>query len=314
MRWLSFERLEPVPAPLQAPAAGRGDDLRGLSQSSRKFPARNDADVRGERAGLLPCHGENCAARSPSSTRRCGSKAARAVTSRTDRRIRACSRGRKSASCAWSAMPTGLHKLRRSRPWAWSRPRFTTCGLRAIRIAPSATRKSTEATSTGTLCDESDMLFLCVAAWGQQAQQPPAPAKPETAPAGSDQPKQQRLPATERWVTGHIDFGYRWQTPGGNQNVYRSIVDLGEGPKLLDADFSIVDPKHRWFDQIDTRAANWGDDPYTTLSVTARKDRVYDFISSYRILLISTTFRHSPTRFWSAEYLPASGPSTCASG
>src|SRR5262249_12072932 len=33
-----------------------------------------------------------------------------------------------------------------------------------------------------------------------------------------------------------------------------------------------------------TRAANWGDDPYTTLTVTVSKSRVYDFISSYRNL------------------------------
>ena len=61
-------------------------------------------------------------------------------------------------------------------------------------------------------------------------------------------------------------------------------MDLGEGPKVLDVDFSILDPKHRWFDRIDTRAANWGDDPYTTLSVTVRKSRVYDLVSNYRNL------------------------------
>lgn len=129
-------------------------------------------------------------------------------------------------------------------------------------------------------------LCLCVAAWGQQAP-PPAAAKPEAsqeqkaAEAASESP----VPSTERLVTGSIDVGYRWRTgPGGNEKVYRSVVDLGEGPKLLDADFSIVDPKHRWFDRIDTRAANWGDDPYTTLNVAVRKNRVYDFVSSYRNL------------------------------
>src|SRR4051794_19361745 len=130
-------------------------------------------------------------------------------------------------------------------------------------------------------------IWLCVAAWGQQPQPPPAAAKadaPQEAKAveaSSESP----VPATERWVTGSVDIGYRWRTgPGGNENVYRSVVDLGEGPKLLDADFSVIDPKHRWFDRIDTRAANWGDDPYTTLNVAARKSRVYDFVSSYRNL------------------------------
>jgi hypothetical protein len=66
--------------------------------------------------------------------------------------------------------------------------------------------------------------------------------------------------------------------------MYRSLVDLGEGPKFLSGDLSIADPAHRWFDQIDTHAANWGDDPYTTLTVAIRKRRVYDFTSSYRNL------------------------------
>ena len=35
---------------------------------------------------------------------------------------------------------------------------------------------------------------------------------------------------------------------------YRSIVDLGSGPKLTGADFTITDPKHRLFDQIHVRA------------------------------------------------------------
>ncbi len=129
-------------------------------------------------------------------------------------------------------------------------------------------------------------LWFCIAAWGQQSPaptdaKPEPPQDPKAAAAAAESP----VPATDRWLTGSVDVGYRWRTgPGGNENVYRSIVDLGEGPKLLGADFSIVDPKRRWFDQIDTRAANWGDDPYTTLNVAARKARVYDFLSSYRNL------------------------------
>lgn len=111
------------------------------------------------------------------------------------------------------------------------------------------------------------LLGFCLAV---QAQVPPAEAPVSSA---------------EAWLTGSVDVGYRWRTgPGGNDNIYRSTVDLGEGPKLLGVDFTITDPKHRWFDRIDTRAANWGDDPYSTLNVTARKQRIYDFISNYRNL------------------------------
>jgi hypothetical protein len=111
------------------------------------------------------------------------------------------------------------------------------------------------------------LLALCSVAWGQ-----PAPADPQQ-------------PPPDPWITGSVDVGYRWRTDiGGNENVYRSIVDLGSGPKLFGGDLSILDPKHRWFDRIDVTAANWGDDPYTSLTVAISKRRTYDFRSSYRNL------------------------------
>ncbi|MFZ0589213.1 MAG: hypothetical protein WAM39_01900, partial [Bryobacteraceae bacterium] len=68
--------------------------------------------------------------------------------------------------------------------------------------------------------------------------------------------------------TGFIDLGYRWQTTvGGNLNMYRSVVNLGSGPKLLGTEFTILNPSGILFDRIDARAYNWGDDPYETLHV-----------------------------------------------
>ena len=124
-------------------------------------------------------------------------------------------------------------------------------------------------------------VWLCLAARGQEPPQP-EPAQDQTTPkVVSESPDA----APEPWVTGTLDFGYRWRTgPAGNANVYRSLVDVGEGPKLLNGDITIMDPTHRWFDQIDAHAANWGDDPYTTLSVAIRKRRVYEFTSTYRNL------------------------------
>jgi len=124
-------------------------------------------------------------------------------------------------------------------------------------------------------------LWLCLAVRGQEAPRPEQPKDQTTPQTASQSP----VAVQEPWVTGTLDFGYRWRTdPGGNANMYRSLVDLGEGPKLLSGDLSFIDPTHRWFDQIDTRTANWGDDPYTTLNVAIRKRRVYDFTSTYRNL------------------------------
>ena len=87
----------------------------------------------------------------------------------------------------------------------------------------------------------------------------------------------------ENWFTGSIDLGYRWQTGiGGSRDTYRSIVNLGSGPKLLGADFTITDPKSRYFDQIMVRAYGWGDEPYETLNVRVSKKKRYEFNADYR--------------------------------
>jgi hypothetical protein len=69
---------------------------------------------------------------------------------------------------------------------------------------------------------------------------------------------------------------------GGSFDTYRSVVNLGSGPKLLGADFTIIDPRRRYFDRIDVRAYNWGDDPYGTFHLRADKKKVYDFTADYR--------------------------------
>src|SRR5208283_2618913 len=53
-------------------------------------------------------------------------------------------------------------------------------------------------------------------------------------------------------------------------------------PKLLNTEFTITDPKHRWFDRIDVRAYNWGDDPYETFHLDAMKTKLYNFSADYR--------------------------------
>ena len=91
------------------------------------------------------------------------------------------------------------------------------------------------------------------------------------------------VPTTEQRVSGSLETGYRWRTgPGGSSDSYRSIVDLGPGPKLLNTEFTIIDPKAHLFDLIEARASNWGDDPYSTLHVSVRKQSLYDFTADHR--------------------------------
>ena len=53
----------------------------------------------------------------------------------------------------------------------------------------------------------------------------------------SDEKAASPAPSGEQWLTGSIDFGYRWLTDvRGNVQEYRSVVNLGEGPKLFGLD------------------------------------------------------------------------------
>ena len=105
----------------------------------------------------------------------------------------------------------------------------------------------------------------------------PAAAAPADAAATSP------VPSSEAVFTGWIDFGYTWRSDvGGNFDAYRSFVNLGSGPKLIGTEFTLTDPKRRLFDQIHVRAYDWGDDPYSTLHIDARKAKLYDLRVDYR--------------------------------
>jgi hypothetical protein len=148
-------------------------------------------------------------------------------------------------------------------------------------------------------------FLITVAAFAQQVvQQPAPPAKPEdkaavpapakaddqakpadqaAAPAKADDKAASPAPSSDQWFTGSFDFGYRWvEDVRGSEPTYRSIVNLGSGPKLTGLDFTITDPKHRLFDRIDARANAWGGDPYNTAHIQVTKRRLYELTGDYR--------------------------------
>jgi hypothetical protein len=113
------------------------------------------------------------------------------------------------------------------------------------------------------------------------AQEPAAkPAETQEAPAAK---ADEQAPAAERWLTGSLDFGYRWvNNLGGDFNTYRSVVNLGEGPKLFGLDLSLTDASKRLFDRLEVRAHSWGGEPYNTARVDARREGFYQFSFDYR--------------------------------
>ena len=130
-----------------------------------------------------------------------------------------------------------------------------------------------------------------VGAQAKPADQQAAPAKADdqtkaadqqAAPAKADEKAASPVPSGEQWFTGSFEVGYRWLTDvRGSYPTYRTIVNLGEGPKLTGLDFTITDPKHRLFDRLDARANSWGD-PYNTAHLDMRKKGIYDFSADYR--------------------------------
>jgi hypothetical protein len=125
------------------------------------------------------------------------------------------------------------------------------------------------------------LVAIALPLLAQTPASPPAEATKSDATVAAETPSP--VPSAESWLTGSIDVGYRWRTDvGGSLDTYRSIVNLGSGPKLLGADFTLTDPKHRAFDQIRVRANGWGDEPYQTVHLDARKSKLYDFSADYR--------------------------------
>ena len=90
-------------------------------------------------------------------------------------------------------------------------------------------------------------------------------------------------PSGEAAFTGSLDLGYRWRTDvAGSVDTYRTLVNLGSGPKLLGAEFTVAGGKGKPVDRVNVRASSWGDEPYATLHVDAAKARSYDLRADYR--------------------------------
>src|SRR5579884_627031 len=126
------------------------------------------------------------------------------------------------------------------------------------------------------------LFVLCVPLLAQQQSQPQGGASPAAAPA-----QQQQQPATdtsgsEPQISGSVEVGYRYiPNISGNFDVYRSTVDLGEGPKLLGLDLTLRPNSPTIFDRLDLHMSSWGD-PYNTARLDAQKSGLYRFTVDYR--------------------------------
>ena len=102
-------------------------------------------------------------------------------------------------------------------------------------------------------------------------------------PLAAQEPAPSPVPAAEARLTGTVEAAYRWRTDvGGSFETWRSVVNLGSGPKLSGAEFTLLDPRRRWFDVIHVRGNDWGGDPYSSFHLDATRHDLYHFTADYR--------------------------------
>lgn len=93
---------------------------------------------------------------------------------------------------------------------------------------------------------------------------------------------QQGLLRSDAW-TGSLDVRNRWVSDiGGSSQAYRSVVNLGEGPRLFDVDLRFSRPGARWADSASLTMNSWGGDPYNTVHFAVEKKGLYDLRFDYR--------------------------------
>src|SRR5262245_40269376 len=122
-------------------------------------------------------------------------------------------------------------------------------------------------------------LLANISIRAQEAAKTEPAAEPPAAETAAAEP-QASPPIFGMDTTGTVDIGYRWNVGlRGSQDMYRTLVNLGEGPRLLSANLTMNSPlgAGKYVDRIQLNASAWGGDPYNTLRLFAEKSRAYQF-------------------------------------
>ena len=85
-------------------------------------------------------------------------------------------------------------------------------------------------------------------------------------------------------VRQSFELGYRWHSVGGDDGMYRSTVNYGNGPRLLSSSLSVnsLEGHGGLFDQIQLNTLGLGNDPYESASLRLEKNRLYRYDLSWR--------------------------------
>lgn len=105
---------------------------------------------------------------------------------------------------------------------------------------------------------------------------------PVAGKAEEQKPAESPAPTTEGPLSGYIDVGVRVRPGlGGDQNTYRSVVNLGEGIRLMGMDVNYLSPGRKVIDEFHLQGYNWGGDPYNTARLDAGKRGAWHYLGTY---------------------------------
>jgi hypothetical protein len=120
------------------------------------------------------------------------------------------------------------------------------------------------------------LVFLLIA--GSVVAQPPvAPTNEPTEPSRGEN-------VSNYNVLQSFEAGYRWRTVGGDEDMYRSTVNYGDGIRLLSSSLSVQsrDGHGGLFDQILLNTLGLGNDPYQSAVLRIEKNRLYRYDFTWR--------------------------------
>ncbi|MBZ5626172.1 MAG: hypothetical protein LAQ69_46930 [Acidobacteriia bacterium] len=122
-------------------------------------------------------------------------------------------------------------------------------------------------------------IFLLVAAVGAlDAQQVAAPTPEPVGSARGDN-------VGDYNVTQSFEFGYRFKRVGGDEGMYRSVDNIGNGLRLLGSNLTVnsKDGHGRYFDEILLNTIGLGNDNYQAAVLRIQKNNLYRYDMTWRL-------------------------------
>jgi hypothetical protein len=109
-------------------------------------------------------------------------------------------------------------------------------------------------------------------------------AQPPVAPTGEPTESNRGDNLSDYNFLQSFEVGYRWNTDGGDTDMYRSTVNYTDGIRLLSSSLAIQsrDGHGSLFDQILLNTLGLGNDPYQAVILRIEKNRLYRYDFTWR--------------------------------